>query len=263
MSRIPDIPFIQGVNSYSDVDGQKWGIAIHCTDNDASDTGEAGYGTWREDGTSAHLYADRDSVTQSLDTHARAGHAGSDEGNDNALAVEITGRSTWSRQTWIDNVAWAQLARALAWVIDHDPHFARGLVVTRASVAEMKRNPRVQRFYGHDDMRLAWGHTDHTDPGPNFPWDLLFASVTIARRGGKRETMFRIQAEDRPHVYLSNGAHVPNTTVDKQLAELDIPLLKVKTTAELQALMPPAQAAPTIDYGKLAKEIVAEAFARS
>jgi hypothetical protein len=41
----------------------------------------------------------------------------------------------------------------------------------------MKSNPKVRAFYGHDDMRRAWGGTTHTDPGGGFPWDRLFAAV--------------------------------------------------------------------------------------
>jgi hypothetical protein len=30
-------------------------------------------------------------------------------------------------------------------------------------------------------MRLAWGGTTHTDPGPGFPWDHLAASIKAAQ----------------------------------------------------------------------------------
>lgn len=177
--RVTGIPYVQGRNSYTDRDGQKYGIAIHNTSNDASDTAEASYATRRTDGVSSHLYADRDSVTQSLDTAARAGHAGSNTGNENAIAVEITGANGWSRQTWLNSVAWDQLGAALAQIVR-----AYGIQVRRASVAEMQANPKVKAFYSHDDMRRAWGGTDHTDPGPGFPWDRLFQAVNAALSGG-------------------------------------------------------------------------------
>ena len=180
---VPGIRFVQGVNDYDDRDGTKYGIGIHNTSNDASDEGEASYGTWRTDGTSAHLYCDDDSVTQSLDTGDKAGHAGSAAGNENAIAVEITGANGKTRAWWLANVAWDKLGRVLATVIRHHwPDWS--FQVRRASVAEMKANPKVKAFYGHDDMRLAWGGTTHTDPGPNFPWDRLFAAVNAALEAG-------------------------------------------------------------------------------
>jgi N-acetyl-anhydromuramyl-L-alanine amidase AmpD len=180
--RIPGIPYVQGRNSYRDADDRKFGIAIHATANTASDTNEAAYATRRPDGTSTHLYVDGDSVTQSLDTTAKAGHAGSGNGNENAYAIEITGLTAWTREQWIARVAWAELGRCLAWLIRNDPDLA-GFEVRRAGIAEMRSNPKIKAFYGHNDMRLAWGGTDHTDPGPNFPWERLLQAVNAALDG--------------------------------------------------------------------------------
>lgn len=171
--RVSGIKYIQGRNSYSP--SQKYGIAIHNTSNDASAANEASYATRRPDGISAHLYADGVEVIQSLDTVNRAGHAGSTNGNYNAVAVEITGVNAKSRAWWIANVNWSQLGNALAQVCKF-----YGIAVRRASVSEMKSNPKVKAFYSHNDMRLAWGGTTHTDPGDNFPWDVLFAAVNAA-----------------------------------------------------------------------------------
>ena len=177
--RVSTIPFVPGRNAYVDRDGKKFGIAIHNTSNDASDAGEASYARRRTDGTSSHLYVDNDSVTQSLDTTKRAGHAGSTHGNENAIAVEITGGNGKSRAWWLANVDWVELGQVLATVIR--AHWPDGsFKVRRATVAQMKANPKVRAFYGHDDMRRAWGGTTHTDPGPNFPWDRLFQVVNDA-----------------------------------------------------------------------------------
>lgn len=170
--RVAGITFVQGRNDYPDADGRKYAIAIHATANNAPARNEAAYAQRRTDGVSAHFYVDGAEVIQSLDTAVRAGHAGSRIGNDNAVAVEITGQNAWTRQQWIDRVAWAPLGRVLAAVCA-----AYGIPVQRVSVQAMKDNPKVKGFYGHNDMRLAWGGTDHTDPGPNFPWDRLLSAV--------------------------------------------------------------------------------------
>lgn len=184
--RIPGIPYVQGRNRYFDGDRRKYGIAIHNTSNDASDTDEASYATWRPDGVSSHFYVDADSVTQSIDTADRAGHAGSAHGNDHGISVEITGGNGKSRAWWLANVAWDKLGSVLAQVIRH--HWPdESFQVRRATVAEMKANPRVKALYGHDDMRRAWGGTDHTDPGPNFPWDRLINAVNAALKKDSQE----------------------------------------------------------------------------
>ena len=175
-ARVPGVPYLAGRNDYHDSDGRHYGIAIHNTSNNASDTDEANYAQRRKDGTSSHFYVDRDSVTQSLPLTDKAGHAGSPHGNENAIAFEIQGTNDKPRSWWLANVAWDRLGHVIAWIIRNDPDFA-GFAVRRASVAEMKTNPKVRAFYAHDDMRKAWGHTTHTDPGPGFPWDRLFSAV--------------------------------------------------------------------------------------
>lgn len=177
--RIPGIRYVQGRNSYSDPDHLHYGIAIHNTSNDASASNEASYATRRTDGTSSHFYVDDNDVVQSLDTDAKAGHAGSAHGNNHAIAIEITGTNAKSRAWWLANVAWAELGKTIAHLIKHDPDYA-GFQVRRATVAQMKSNPKVRAFYSHDDMRRAWGGTTHTDPGSNFPWDRLFTAVNDA-----------------------------------------------------------------------------------
>jgi N-acetyl-anhydromuramyl-L-alanine amidase AmpD len=180
--RASGIQYIQGRNAYSDADGTKYGIAIHNTSNTASADNEASYATRRTDGVSSHFYADGVKVIQSLDTASRAGHAGSNNGNQHSVAVEITGLNSRSRQWWITNVNWRQLGHALNQVCH-----AYGIPVRRVSVAEMRANPRVKGFYSHDDMRQAWGGTDHTDPGPNFPWDVLLTSVATGGAPAQEE----------------------------------------------------------------------------
>lgn len=173
--RVSGIPYVQGRNAYTDADGTKYGIAIHNTANDATAEQEASYATRRTDGVSSHFYVDKDSVIQSLDTRDRAGHAGSSEGNQHAVAVEITGTNDKPRSWWLANVAWDRLGAVLAQVCR-----AYNIQIRRANVSEMETNPRIRAFYSHNDMRLAWGGTTHTDPGPNFPWDRLFQAVNAA-----------------------------------------------------------------------------------
>lgn len=177
--RVAFIPYVQGKNVYPDTDRTKYGLAFHNTSNDASDTAEAAYATRRPDGVSSHFYGDKDSWTQSIDTKDRCGHAGSREGNENAICFELTGANGWTRAQWLANIDWLELGRVAAAVIRH--HWPDGsFQVRRATVAEMKANPKVKAMYGHDDMRRAWGGTTHTDPGPGFPWDHLAAVIKTA-----------------------------------------------------------------------------------
>lgn len=164
--RVAGVPFIQAKNRYGT--STKFAVAIHCTANTASARNEASYATRRTDGVSAHFFVDDREVIQSLDTVDIAGHAGSWQGNTYSIAVEITGHVHWSRDKWLKSVAWGELARVLAAVSRH-----HNIPPVRVTVEQMRANPQVRGAYDHNQMRLAWGGTDHTDPGPDFPWDHL------------------------------------------------------------------------------------------
>lgn len=145
-------------------------IVIHNTSNDASDTNEASYAKRRTDGVSSHYYVDHNSITQSLDTDWRAWHVGSNEGNSTGISYEITGSNAKSRQWWIDNVYWKGLAAQIR--ADMDVH---GIAARALSVAEMRAGK--SGIVTHNQCRLAWGDTTHTDPGPNFPMDVLLQKI--------------------------------------------------------------------------------------
>jgi len=178
--RVPGIPYIQGRNYATNPAGRHYGIAVHCTASTATARQEADYATRRTDGIGSHFYVDGVEAIQSVDTIYKVNHAGSANGNNNAICLEQTGRTDWTREHWLSAINWGQMSYALAAVIKAE---LGGFQVRRASIAEMKANPRVAAFYSHDDMRLAWGGTTHTDPGPNYPWDKLFDSVNQALGG--------------------------------------------------------------------------------
>lgn len=247
----PGVRFVRGRNDYSDRDGRKYGIAIHNTSNDASASGEASYATRRTDGISAHFYVDDREVIQSIDTKYRTGHAGSTLGNENAVSVEITGTNGKSRDWWIANVAWDQLGRVLAAVCreyDIEPR--------RASVAEMKANPKVRAFYSHDDMRRAWGGTTHTDPGPNFPWDHLFAAVKT-HLAGKTPAPKPVQQEDDMPLTEADANTVWNAKAAEYVDERGDGARDVRTVKDI-LFATHAAAVAAANPQRLAEEIAAQ-----
>lgn len=180
MPRFPEFPFVGPPRHYGSYVTNKSGIAIHATANDAPAINEANWAKQRPDTTSSHFYVDRTSGIQSLDTAMVAWHAGSEQGNENAVSIEITGVNAWTRAQWLANVDWQKLTRLCAWICRTHNIAARHL-----SVLEMRAGARG--IYTHDDMRRAWGGTDHTDPGPNFPMDHLVAQVAAQLGGGTQE----------------------------------------------------------------------------
>lgn len=156
---------------YNSTGYRKRYVAIHNTSNDATAQQEADYAKRRTDKISCHYYADPTEVIQSLDTALGANHAGSTEGNRYAIAWEVTGTNGKSRAWWLANLRWDLMAPVMA--ADCREY---GIEPRLLTVAEMRAGT-AKGFVTHDLMRLAWGGTTHTDPGPNFPMDHLLALV--------------------------------------------------------------------------------------
>lgn len=151
----------------------KWYVTIHNTSNDATAAQEADYAKVRTDGVGAHYFIDNRQVLQSTNTDYCVGHVGSEQGNSRGISYEITGVNAWTRQQWLTNVAWDQLAAVIA---RDCAHF--GIPVRLLTIDQMRAyNSSTKGFITHNMARLAWGGTTHTDPGPNFPMDHLLALV--------------------------------------------------------------------------------------
>lgn len=185
---VSGLPYIPARWVFADGDGLKYGFAIHATDNKnrANAFQEAANAAHREDKVSTHFFIDKHNVVQVMDTLAKAAHAGSSTGNENAIAFEFCGMTTDPREWWLENIDWPFISSVMVEVIHaHWPN--GGFEIRRATVEEMKTTPRVKALYSHNDMRLAWGGTDHTDPGDGFPWDWLFDNIMSFIDYGKRE----------------------------------------------------------------------------
>lgn len=170
MPRYSNLPYIGPPRSYS---GQqtKYGITVHSTENvNASARDEAGYATRRTDGTSSHYYVDNTEVVQSLNTDYGANHAGSWWPNQHCVSYEFCGAASWSTSKWMSSINWEAAAKQIAvdcarWSIPAD----------WLTVSELSGHQRG--FNTHNDCRLAFGGTTHTDPGPNFPKSHLLTLV--------------------------------------------------------------------------------------
>lgn len=164
-------------------------VAVHHTAGSEGPTSaEAGaaYDKTRTDGTSTHVFVDSNSVAvEVLDTD-RANHARA-HGNEIGLGMELCG-TLQTRAQWLDAVSLATLRNAAVW--SAEKVVAYGLPIRRLSVAETRAayySPAAARpkgFAGHVDITNAFPEDggDHTDPGPEFPWDVFLGLVTDATR---------------------------------------------------------------------------------
>ncbi|MEV6730555.1 N-acetylmuramoyl-L-alanine amidase [Streptomyces sp. NPDC051364] len=129
---------------------------------------------------SAHVCVDNDSAVRCVADGDRAWHAPG--ANSDGLGIELAGYARQSREEWLDQYSKGvleQAARVVAgWCQKHN------IPAVKLTAAELKAGKRG--IVGHRDVSAAYGQTDHTDPGPNFPWDYFLARVNALMAGDSK-----------------------------------------------------------------------------
>ncbi|MDV7244470.1 MULTISPECIES: peptidoglycan DD-metalloendopeptidase family protein [Rhodococcus] len=91
--------------------------------------------------------------------------------NERGLHLCFKGRASQTRAEWL---AQGRQLDAGARVL-RDWHDRYGIPLVKLSGAQMRAGQKG--VGGHADTVDAWHSTDHTDPGPGFPWDVLLAKA--------------------------------------------------------------------------------------
>ena len=142
-------------------------------------------GWLQDEQASVHTVTDRTGTTQSFDYDATAWHCGG--GNQHGSGHEIVGRASWSVEQWNTatmDQAMRHQARAMArkWVLRTMPKLGISYKPEWLSLAQIAEGV-LAGLVTHNDMRLVFGGTTHTDPGPNFPYkklrDYIHAEIDV------------------------------------------------------------------------------------
>lgn len=160
--------------------GLPLGVAVHSTESDngpsvAEAIAGPGWFGGAAAGTSAHKIADQNSIVEGVRRNTVAWALGPG-GNGLYLSYEFCGRAGWSPAQWRAPENLAMLALAA-------PHIADDLQACGATAAWLSLAQIGQRQRGllsHNDVRLVWGGTTHSDPGPSFPYGELLTYVRAA-----------------------------------------------------------------------------------
>lgn len=179
---------------------------------------------------SSHYCVDNDSVVQCVDLDDSAWTVGNRPGNNRGLNWEFSGFANQSRDQWLDSFGRAMLAQAAPLMRLDSQRF--NVPVRRCTVAEL--TALRPGFTTHNDLRMAFGVTTHTDPGSGFPFDYLFDLIN----GSEDEVeMFLTQVTGSQAVYVSTGIkfrQVSNlATLNRYRNELGLRTVIVSNEADL------------------------------
>lgn len=122
---------------------------------------------------------------------------GNNAGNVQGVNLSFVAQAAWTRAQWL---AQEKMLRAGATVVAHWSK-THNIPVTKVTTG--------RGVCGHGDLR-AFGGTDHTDPGPNFPWDVFLSYVNQVLAGTTTTTpkgdTLSAQAEKRIELMLDQIA---------------------------------------------------------
>ena len=212
----PGLPFVQAQGyTRGRADGPPLWVVIH--DMEAGEDSQraestAAYFADPSDGrsVSSHYCGDNDSVIQCVDLDDVAWTVGNRPGNYRGLNWEFSGFANQTRDQWLDPFGKAMLAQAAPLMRSDMARFH--IPLHRCTVSELLAFK--SGFTTHNDLRLAFGVTSHTDPGPNFPFDYLFMLLS-----GEVD-MFLAQVSGNSKIYLSDGQTYRHLTDGSNLDKL-------------------------------------------
>ena len=115
---------------------------------------------------SAHLTVDVDSIVRSVPDEHIAFHA---PPNDWSIGIEQAGYAKQTRDEWLD--PYGQKMLRLVSKLTAFEAKKWNIPLVWLAVDELKTGARG--LCTHNDVRLAFGQTKHTDPGPNYPKDVV------------------------------------------------------------------------------------------
>jgi hypothetical protein len=100
--------------------------------------------------------------------------------NHNAIHMEITGMMEQSRKQWLDKFSICTLALAA----DAAAQYCLKYSLPPIHLSDDEIRAGKKGIIGHDQVSRVFLQSDHTDPGPNFPWPrfILMTQAFLAER---------------------------------------------------------------------------------
>lgn len=198
MANSPDHPELQFIQAECVTKGRPDGpplwVVIH--DMEAHETPDraestAHYFANPGDGrnVSSHYTADDNSVVQCVLLGDVACTVGNRPGNYRGINWELAGFASQTRQQWLDSFGVAMFDQIVP--IMKKDMAKYGIPVRRCSVTDLKNFQKG--VTSHNDLRLVFGGTTHTDPGPNFPWDYLLGLLEDDMTPEQAQSLVRIE----------------------------------------------------------------------
>lgn len=162
---------------------------------------------------------------------------GNNAGNVQGVNLSFVAQAAWTRAQWL---AQEKMLRAGATVVAHWSK-THNIPVTKVTTG--------RGVCGHGDLR-AFGGTDHTDPGPNFPWDVFLRYVSEEVNPTPPITSSSSSKENPVKIIRSLVNSAKSFTQDTMLALID------RATWEIRVIVNELARKQGIDPDKLVADAI-------
>lgn len=122
---------------------------------------------------SSHYCVDSNSAVQCVDEDDTAWTVGNRAGNNRGINFELAGRAAQTRAQWTDDYS----RRLLAVAAPIAAHAMKRWHIPNRWCTQADLKALRPGHTTHNALRIAYGGTTHTDPGPGFPTDLVMQLV--------------------------------------------------------------------------------------
>jgi N-acetyl-anhydromuramyl-L-alanine amidase AmpD len=145
----------------------KW-IVIH--DMEAPEKGDTAESIGRyfqhpDKPSSAHIGVDSTSIVQYVKDNDIA--FGAPGANSNGIHIELAGYARQTKNDWMDQFGLSMLERAA----DAVAQYCHKYFIPASHITNVELANDFPGIVGHNQVSEVFKKSDHTDPGPNFPWD--------------------------------------------------------------------------------------------
>jgi len=183
-------------------------------------------------GASYHYVTDTDRVLPAtLDNVVAYAAAGA---NNDGLHICIPGKAAQTRDRWLDNVSRNYIRQLAAVMVD----LALAYSIPLRSLPVVDIVKGAAGYCGHVDISNAYHRSDHTDPGPSFPWDVLAADIAALTPPEEPVTKYFKLAADQLTIWATaddlNAVRLEEFTVKARGVDpFSVPVLPATEAAKL------------------------------
>jgi hypothetical protein len=148
---------------------------------------------------SSHYTADDTSIVQCVLLRNSAWTVGNRPGNNRGINWELCGYAAQTRDQWLDPFGRAMFDQMVPIIRSDAAKY--GIPLVRRSIAELRL--WIPGVTSHNDLRLAFNVTDHTDPGSNFPWDYF---IDLLQGSSQEDDVpLFVRVKESGAIYVSTG----------------------------------------------------------